>query len=177
MTILGKLFLYLARFISREAAEGIFQNGSGKEYDEMERQLLSMDDSKRIRDIRHYIFGIDSEAVQKKISNVRGMYLFVDYAAITSSINSVDVKDDSFHIAMTVACPLPENSDQMTEMIAQDKSLAALSAIRRSMRDDFELNAVFWCRFPSVIQPFSAPALAHSIGWTMEFDVGGIDIV
>lgn len=177
MTILGKLFLYLAQFISREAAEEMFQNGRGEEYDEMKRQQLSMDDSKRIQNLRHFIFGIDSEAVQKKISSVRGMYLFVDYAAITSSINSVDVKNDSFHIALTVACPLPENSDQVTELISQDKSLAALSAIRRSMRDDFEREAIFWCQFPSTIQPFSAPALAHSIGWTMEFDVSGIDIV
>lgn len=144
----------------------------------LKEEALSVPDDNRNDDISDFICGVDEQAVQKRISQVSGLYLFVDYSAITSSISSVDVKTDSFRIAVTIAKPMPEDHDQASELIYQDKALNALRIIRKKMRDDFDAaNAVFWLNFPTTVQPFVAHALANSIGWTMEFNVQGVDIV
>lgn len=178
MSVLKKFFLYSSQFVSREAAKNLFVLNSGPDYVKLQQEVLAVPDTCRNNDITDFIFGVDDRAVSQRISQVKGLYLFVDYSAITSSINSIDVKTDSFHVAMTIARPSPENQDQATEMLWQDRALDAITAIRRQMRDDFdEGNPVFWFRFPSTMQPFVAHSLANSIGWTMEFDIQGIDMV
>lgn len=178
MSILKYLFLYCSRFVTRDAVQRLFVLDSGHGYAELKQEALAVPDADRNPLLADYIFGVDDKALQTRISQVRGMYLFVDYAAITSSVSTIDVKTDSFHVAMTVACPTPEDHDQATELLWQDRALDAMTAIRKKMRDDFDdSNPVFWLRFPTTVQPFIAHALANSIGWTMEFDVQGIDMV
>ena len=178
MSILKKLFLYSSQFVSREAAQRLFVLNTGHDYSVLQQEVLAVPDTFRNTDITDFIFGVDDRAVTQRISQVKGLYLFVDYSAITSSISSIDVKTDSFHVAMTIARPSPEDQDQATEIIWQDRALDAMTAIRRKMRDDFdEGNPVFWLRFPSTMQPFVAHAMANSLGWTMEFDIQGIDMV
>lgn len=178
MSVLKQLFLYSSQFVSREAAMNVFVLNSGHDYTRFQQEVLAVPDTCRNNDITDFIFGVDDRAVTQRISQVKGLYLFVDYSAITSSISSIDVKTDSFHVAMTVARPSPEDQDQATEMIWQDRALDAMTAIRRRMRDDFDDgNPVFWLKFPTTMQPFVAHAMANSLGWTMEFDIQGIDMV
>lgn len=179
MSVLRKLFIYCSQFASRDAVRRLFVLNSGEEYSGLMQEVLSVQDTFRNESITDFIFGIDDKAIHQRISDVRGMFLFVDYSAITSSINAkVDVKTDSFRVSITVAVPTPEDHDQATELIWQDRALDAISAIRKKMRDDYEnTNPVFWFRFPSTIQPFVAHSLDNSIGWSMEFDVQGIDMI
>ncbi len=178
MSILKKLLLYSSQFVSREGVQRLFVLNTGQEYSQLQKEMLEVPDTCRNPDITDFIFGVDDRAVTQRISQVKGLYLFVDYSAITSSISSIDVKTDSFHVAMTIARPSPENQDQAEELLWQDKALDAMTAIRKKMRDDFdEGNPVFWLRFPTTMQPFVAHALANSLGWTMEFDIQGIDMV
>lgn len=178
MSILKKLLLYSSQFVSREGVQRLFVLNTGQEYSQLQKEMLEVPDTCRNPDITDFIFGVDDRAVSQRISQVKGLYLFVDYSAITSSISSIDVKTDSFHVAMTIARPSPEDQDQATEMIWQDRALDAMTAIRRRMRDDFDDgNPVFWLKFPTTMQPFVAHALANSLGWTMEFDIQGIDMV
>ena len=178
MSILKKLLLYSSQFVSREGVQRLFVLNTGQEYSQLQKEMLEVPDTCRNPDITDFIFGVDDRAVSQRISQVKGLYLFVDYSAITSSISSIDVKTDSFHVAMTIARPSPENQDQAEELLWQDKALDAMTAIRKKMRDDFdEGNPVFWLRFPTTMQPFVAHALANSLGWTMEFDIQGIDMV
>lgn len=178
MSILKKLLLYSSQFVSREGVQRLFVLNTGQEYSHLQKEMLEVPDTCRNPDITDFIFGVDDRAVTQRISQVKGLYLFVDYSAITSSISSIDVKTDSFHVAMTIARPSPENQDQAEELLWQDKALDAMTAIRKKMRDDFdEGNPVFWLRFPTTMQPFVAHALANSLGWTMEFDIQGIDMV
>ena len=178
MSVLKKFFLYSSRFVSREAVQRLFILNTGLDYTSLQQEVLAVPDADRNPAITDFIFGVDDKAVSERISNVKGLYLFVDYSAITSSISSIDVKTDSFHVAMTIARPSPDNQDQATELLWQDRALDAMTAIRRRMRDDFdEGNPVFWLKFPSTMQPFVAHAMANSIGWTMEFDIQGIDMV
>ena len=178
MSILKKLLLYSSQFVSREGVQRLFVLNTGQEYSQLQKEMLEVPDTCRNPDITDFIFGVNDRAVTQRISQVKGLYLFVDYSAITSSISSIDVKTDSFHVAMTIARPSPENQDQAEELLWQDKALDAMTAIRKKMRDDFdEGNPVFWLRFPTTMQPFVAHALANSLGWTMEFDIQGIDMV
>lgn len=178
MSILKKLLLYSSQFVSREGVQRLFVLNTGQEYSQLQKEMLEVPDTCRNPDITDFIFGVDDRAVSQRISQVKGLFLFLDYSAITSSISSIDVKTDSFHVAMTIARPSPENQDQAEELLWQDKALDAMTAIRKKMRDDFdEGNPVFWLRFPTTMQPFVAHALANSLGWTMEFDIQGIDMV
>ncbi len=82
------------------------------------------------------------------------------------------------HIAVTVAMPRPSDEDQFANMISQDRCLEYISVIRSNMRYAIDKKAhIEWMAFPSNISPFVAKELSNSFGWTMEFDVKGIDIV
>lgn len=179
MSIIKDIFLYTSQFVSRDAIKKLFVLDSGTmEYSQFMQETLAVPETFRNESISDFIFGVDDNAVISRISQVTGLYLFVDYSTITSSINSVDVKSDSFRISVTIARPSPENQDQASELLWQDKALDALRIIRKKMRDDFDgQHAIFWIKFPTSIRPFVAHSLANSIGWTMEFDVHGIDMV
>lgn len=178
MSILKKLFLYSSQFVSKEGVQRLFVLNTGHDYTQLLQEATDVPDTFRNPYITDFIFGVDDRAVTQRISQVKGLYLFVDYSAITSSISPIDVKTDSFHVAMTIARPSPEDQDQAAELLWQDRALDAMTAIRRRMRDDFdEENPVFWLKFPTTMQPFVAHALANSLGWTMEFDIQGIDMV
>lgn len=179
MSILKEIFLYTSQFVSREAIKKLFVLDSGSvDYSQFMQEVLAYPDTSRNESISDFIFGIDENAVISRISQVSGLYMFVDYSTITSTINAVDVKSDVFRISITIARPSPENQDQATELLWQDKALEALTTIRKKMRDDFDgQSAIFWMKFPTSIKPFVAHTLANSIGWSMEFDVQGIDMV
>ena len=178
MSILKNLFLYYSRFVSKEAVKGVFLSGSSRDYECLMQEAMAVPDDWRNPNITDYIFGIDDQAVHKRISSVSGMFLFVDYSSIVSSVDgAVDVKTDKFKVSITVASPTPEDHDQATELLRQDAALDAVSAIRRKMRDDIdEDTGAFRIAFPSTLQPFVAHALANSIGWSMEFEVQGVDM-
>lgn len=177
MSLLKKAFLYFSQFASAKAVERFFVLSSGLDYEALKNETLDLADTFRNPDIKDFVFGIDITAVQRRVSSLQGMFLFVDYSTITSSIDSVDVKTDRFRMSVTVAVPTPEDHDQATEMLAQDRALDAISAIRRKMRDDFDESAVFWMEFPTSVQPIVARPLANSIGWSMEFEIRAIDAV
>lgn len=175
--ILKQIFEYFSDFVPTDALGRIFLASTGTAYDSFKAAVLARTSSVRQSGLKDFIFGIEAESIQKRISSVGGPYLFVDYSTITSTIDpKVDVKSDAFHVAVTVAAPQPTDQDQVAEMLSQEQCLQIISAIRAKMRDDQD-DDVDWMRFPTSIQPFVSKALANSMGWTMEFDAVGIDIV
>lgn len=177
--IIKDLFVRLARFVPEPALKSIFLTPSGTAYAPLKTQVLQDSARTPITSLKDFIFGINAESAQKRISQVSGMYLFVDYGNISSSINqTADVKTDTLRVAITVAAPMPTDQDQVVEVLNQDACLSALSTIRKALRDDEDLQkSIKWMQHPSTIQPFSSKTLANSMGWSMEFDVVGIDIV
>lgn len=176
--IIKDLFHYFSDFVPVDVLDRLFHASTGSDYDTLRSAAASRCSERRIPIIRDFIFGIEAESLQKRISQVTGTYLFVEYSTITSTVDEqVDVKTDAMHVAVTVAAPQNTDQDQAAELLNQDRCLEVLAAIRREMRDDIDGDAVRWMRFPTSIQPFVAKALANSMGWTMEFDVAGVDIV
>lgn len=180
MSILRDTFCYFTRFVPVAALEAVFRLPSGDEHSELMKRTLGdfREDPRRIDGIKDFIFSISQEGVQQRIANIKGVFLFIDYSSISSTVDRVDVKTDRFRVSITVACPRQKDQDQATEMIWQDRMLDIISRIRRTMREDTgSAPSLWWLTFPTTIQPFHAPGLQNTMGWTMEFDITGTDIV
>lgn len=178
MSILYNVFLYFARFLTVEALEAAFRLPSGERHQQLQDIINTLSEDKQIPAIEDFIFSINREGVQKRFENIKGVYMLLEYSTISSKIDSVDVKTDSFRVAVTIARPRALDQDNATEMLWQDEMLDIISTIRRHMRDDLDAeNSVWWLRFPATLMPFAAPSLGNSLGWTMEFDIQGTDIV
>lgn len=176
--ILYNVFKYFSRFVSREALDRFFLASTGSEYDELRDEVESLPNDRRIGQITDFIFGVDTAAVKQKISQVTGCYLFIDYSQITSSVDRLDVKTDAFHVALTVAKPHPNDEDQFANMLGMDACMECMSKIRKTMRHDIDRDMhLEWLPYPATVSPFVAKDLSNSFGWTMEFDIKGIDIV
>ncbi len=176
--IIFDVFKYFSRFVSRKALKDFFKASTGEHYKNCMNEVLQMDDKRRDENIKFLIFGINEEAARKMISQVDGRYIFIDYSIINSSVDQLDVKTDYFHVAITVAEPHISDEDQFAQMLRQDGCLKSIAAIRRYMRHDQDLmEHIDWMSWPQKITPFAAPGLSNSYGWTMEFDIRGVDIV
>lgn len=169
---------YFAAFVPLRALRNFFLFNGGGDYARLKDEILSAPADRRMDDITDYLFGINNESLRRRISSITGIYLLVDYANITSTINATDCKKDTLHFAVTVAAPHPSDEDWVSEALLQQKCLDILSTIRRAMRGDWrDSDQTHWLVFPTTIAPFSSRELANSFGWTMEFDIEGVDIV
>lgn len=169
---------YFATFVPLRALHNFFLYNGGDDYVRLKKEILSERSERRIDAVTDYLFGINNESLRRRISSITGIYLLVDYANITSTINTTDCKKDTLHFAVTVAAPHPSDEDWVNEALLQQKCLDILTAIRRAMRNDWrDSDQTHWLVFPTTIAPFSSRELANSFGWTMEFDIEGVDIV
>lgn len=169
---------YFARFVPLKALQNFFLFKGDHDYAQLKATMIAEESDRRIPEISDYLFGINNESLRRRISSITGIYLLVDYANITSTINATDCKKDSLHFAVTVAAPHPADEDWVNEALLQQRCLDILSTIRKEMRNDWrDTDQVHWLVFPTTIAPFSSKELANSFGWTMEFDIEGVDIV
>lgn len=177
--IVMDIFRYFARFVPAKALKRTFRIPDGDDYSALMKSLLSVPSGREIDGITEYVFGTDTEKLTTVISAVTGIYLFVEYDRISSTVNTAtDRKDDRLHMAVTVACPVPDSKDLVSSAIINDKCLEILSSIRRRMREDDDLKrGIEWMDFPATLTVFASKALANSQGWSMEFDIYGIDMV
>ena len=176
--ILLLILKYFSQFVTWDGLAKFFQSPSGMAYVRVQEEISLMKDDNRIEGLDNFVFGINNEAIKSKISSISGIYLFVDYSNIVSSLSKQDVKTDVFHIAITVAASHPNDEDQCAETVLQSECLDILTTIREKMRDDVDLKySIEWLPFPTTISPFVAKDLANSYGWTMELDLKAIDAV
>lgn len=176
--IVKDIFKYFAAFVPLPALRRCFQLSSGDDYKAFQREVLAAESDHRIDGITDFIFGIDAEMIQQRITDVKGPYLFVEYTHIASTVVSkVDRKEDRFHVGVSVAAPHPDNFDLVGSALSQDKTLTLISSIRRHMRDDDDpQRGIQWMDFPATLKVWSSKEMANSHGWTMEFDIVAIDI-
>lgn len=177
--IILDIFKYFASFVPKDALRRTFRAPDGKQYRALMDEVLSSGADRAQDGITDFIFGTDADKLATVITSVTGIYLFVEYDRVSSTIDATsDRKDDRFHVAVTVACPVPDVADLVGAAITQDRCLEILSSIRRVMRNDDDLKrGIAWMDYPATLTVFSSKALAASQGWSMEFDIYGIDIV
>lgn len=170
--VIKDIFKYFAQFIPKAALQDMFLMNNATGYADLKQELMELPDTRIIPDIKCFIFGPDEDSVRERISNAKGLYLFVDYTSATSYINSLDVKTDKMHIGITCAIPTPEDTDQPSLVLHQDKTLSVLKTIRDAMREDSASDpSLEWLPMEaSTITPFIAKAMAGSTGWVLEFN-------
>lgn len=177
--ILQDTFHYFCRYLSTGTVEKFFNKKNSKDinYGIMKAKAIDACTNK-YPEITDYIFGVNEEQVSKQISQVRGIYLFIDYGNITSRESTLKVKEDSMQLAVTVAKPLASGTyDQAEEILITEQLLEIISSIRKDMREDRTDPFIKRLSFPNDITPFFARDLSNSYGWTLMFNITGIDMV
>lgn len=179
--ILQDIFHYFARYPSLTAVNKFFNrktiSAGTDSYTQMKAKALVA--CKEIfPEITDYIFGVNEDQVKKQISQVRGIYLFIDYGNISSRESALKVKEDAMQLAVTVAKPLSSGTfDMAEELLITEQLLQIITAIRNEMRDDRSDPFIQRLSFPNDITPFFARELSNSYGWTLMFNITGIDMV
>ena len=170
--IIRDIFLYFAQFVSKDVLRDAFLAANAAGYAQLKAECLALPDTRVIPAIRSFIIGPDEESVRQRISAATGMYIFIDYGAATSYLDSMDVKTDKMHIGITCAIPTPEDSDQPSLVLFQDETLSVVKTIRDTMRhDSYDDPSLEWLPMEaSSITPFIAKALAGSTGWMLEWN-------
>lgn len=176
--ILQNIFHYFCRYPSVAAVEKFFNKKNASiDYSVMKAKALDAC-KETFPQITDFIFGVNEEQVRKQISQVRGIYMFIDYGNITSKENAYKVKEDAMQLAITVAKPLSSGTyDQAEEILITEELLKIISSIRRDLREDRTDPFVQKLTFPNDITPFFARELSNSYGWTLMFNISGIDMV
>ncbi|MDR1119545.1 MAG: hypothetical protein LBM08_01340 [Dysgonamonadaceae bacterium] len=176
--ILIDIFRYFAKFIGRDGVLRNFTAGKGDAYTELKSHCQVLPEAGSFPDITDYVFGVNESSVEKRINNIKGIYLFIDYGNFLTSRNANNVKIDELHLAVTVAKPLNiETVDLAAEVLLADRLLNIIRTIRRRLIDDKDDNFVRRLTFPSEITPWYSRELNNSTGWTMLFKLTGVDLL
>lgn len=177
--IIRDIFLYFAQFVPKDVLADAFLLNNAPGYNELKEACLALPDDRTIPSISSFIIGPDEESVRERISAARGMYVFIDYGAATSYIDSMDVKTDKMHIGITCAITTPEDTDQPSLVLFQDQTLSVIKTMRDAMRaDSYNDPSIEWLPMEaSSVSPFMAKALAGSTGWMLEWNAKFTDLL
>lgn len=178
--ILESTFLFFARYPDHA---GVMKNFNRKSSDE--RYLLFKESAERLSvkslfsEITDYVFGVSDEAVKKRISTIQGLYLFVDYGNIRTVENALKVKRDSFDLSITIAKPFSSNAglDSIDELLTINRTLELLSLIKSDISQNREDPYVKKLTLPTEIIPFASRELSNSFGFSMVFQMEGIEMI
>lgn len=172
------IFLYFARFADRTGVLRNFTKSTGSEEYNLFKAAVEQLPDPIITGINDFILAASEDSVKKRILTYKSTYLFVDYGEVSSRQSSLKVQEDQFQLALTVAQPLSANTMNMAEeIILNDRLFTLICAIREYMKADRQDPFVKRLTFPQEIQPFWAPALSNSFGWTMVFQMSGIALI
>jgi hypothetical protein len=178
--ILENTFLFFARYPDHSGVMKNFNKKSPAEsYLSLKDEAASLSVKSIYPEITDYVFGVSDEAVKKRISTIQGLYLFVDYGNIRTTENVLKVKKDSFDLSLTIARPFSSNSglDAVEELIIIDRTLELLSLIKSDISENREDPYVKKLTMPTEIIPFASKELSNSFGFSMVFQLEGIDMI
>lgn len=179
MKILQSVFLFFARYPDHIGVMKNFNKTSPpKNYVDFQKEARELPLKNLLPEISDYVFGVTDAAVKKRIQAITGTYLFVDYGNIRTTRNDQKVKTDSLDISVTIAKPLSSNFiDAMEEILMVDRHLELLSTIREDMLLNKEDPFVKLLTFPTEILPFSSAELNNSYGFSMIFQLQGVQMI
>lgn len=178
MSLLKDIFTYFARYVTPDVADRFFTKSAGEQEYTMLRDEARAAARGTFPELTDYIFGVQEDSVSRRISQVKGVYLFVDYGNISSMEDARNVRSDEFSLAVTVARPMSSTAlDMADELLVSDRLLRVIAAIRDDMRSDDANSFIRRMMFPNEITPFYARELSNSYGWTLMFKMKGVDWV
>ena len=177
------LFTYFAKFPASEGiTKGIATKGesSMEEYATVLGELSNMQEKELVPEIENYVYGQSFDELKQRIDKLTGSFLFVDYGEVDMQSDGRRSFECTQRIAVTVAMKLPNTSDMLERIIANDRTLQMLSKIHARIMADAEREELYWMNRDSVanceIIPFVSAEL-QSYGWTLMLSATGADIL
>ena len=179
------LFTYFAKFpASAGVTRGIATKGesSMEEYATVLSMLGNMQEKEKelVTEIENYVYGQSFDELKQRIDKLTGSFLFVDYGEVDMQSDGRRSFECTQRIAVTVAMKLPNTSDMLERIIANDRTLQMLSKIHARIMADAEREELYWMDRDSVanceIIPFVSAEL-QSYGWTLMLSATGADIL
>lgn len=179
------LFTYFAKFpASAGVTKGIATKGEScmEEYATVLSMLGNMQEKEKklVPEIENYVYGQSFDELKQRIDKLTGSFLFVDYGEVDMQSDGRRSFECTQRIAVTVAMKLPNTSDMLERIIANDRTLQMLSKIHARIMADAEREELYWMDRDSVanceIIPFVSAEL-QSYGWTLMLSATGADIL
>ena len=179
------LFTYFAKFpASAGVTSGIATKGesSMEEYATVLSMLGNMQEKEKelVPEIENYVCGQSFDELKQRIDKLTGSFLFVDYGEVDMQSDGRRSFECTQRIAVTVAMKLPNTSDMLERIIANDRTLQMLSKIHARIMADAEREEPYWMDRDSVanceIISFVSAEL-QSYGWTLMLSATGADIL
>jgi len=182
MSLLADSFKYYAKFPQKD---GVLRNFNRADstivtgYSALKAEITALTIHSLIPDIVDFVVGIDQTTIQKRIKNISGIYMFLDYGAIAISKDDIQREYTEFLLALNIARPVdPEKTDYVEEILLGDIMLSYMLQVRDIMKaDQLEDPFVKQLDFPHEITPFFAADLSNSAGWTMIFKKKGLGLL
>ena len=151
-----------------------------EEYATVLSMLGNMQEKELVPEIENYVYGQSFDELKQRIDKLTGSFLFVDYGEVDMQGDGRRSFECTQRIAVTVAMKLPNTSDMLERIIANDRTLQMLSRIHARIMADAEREELYWMDRDSVanceIIPFVSAEL-QSYGWTLMLSATGADIL
>ena len=140
------------------------------DYSVLKAEIESLESHSLVPEIEEFVFGVNEDSVNKRIKELDGPYLFINYGHIMTIENQHKVQTDEMIISLTAVIPHKiESQDMVEQVLMADDALKMLLEIRSLMEVDSICPFVKQITFPTEITPFCARELSDSTGWTMAF--------
>lgn len=177
------LFEYFAKFpATAGVTKGIANKGesSMEEYATVLKVIKEMPEKELVPEIENYVYGQSFDELKQRIDKLTGSFLFVDYGEVDMQSDGRRSFQCTQRIAVTVAMKLPNNSDMLERVIANDRTLQMLSKVHARIMADVETEGLYWMDRESIttceIVPFVSAEL-QSYGWTLMLNATGADVL
>ena len=131
-----------------------------------------------IPELKHFVFGLDEDAIRKAISKFSDYYMFVDLGEFGSDTDTAGRFQDSFVCAVTIAMPVGSRQyspEEETACVADTFDL--ISKLRKAMYLGQREKQLKYLSKKHQILPFVAPEMGRSVGWTLMFNITGPDLL
>lgn len=177
------LFEYFAKFpATAGVTKGIANKGESRmeEYATVLKVIKEMPEKELVPEIENYVYGQSFDELKQRIDKLTGSFLFVDYGEVDMQSDGRRSFQCTQRIAVTVAMKLPNNSDMLERVIANDRTLQMLSKVHARIMADVETEGLYWMDRESIttceIIPFVSAEL-QSYGWTLMLNATGADVL
>lgn len=173
------LLKYFAQYPQKEGVISMFSNGASQspQYSTLLEYVKNLPDP-LMPELENLVFGQSYDDVKRRVNDITGNYLFIDFGEFSSSRDSRNSILDQQKLAATIAMKLTDSADMVEVAIASDVALSLLASLRKKLIQDSQSSATPWLDKISDnhdIMPFVSPEF-KSIGWTLMFNSLAADL-
>lgn len=176
MNFLYDTLKYFAKFPTKSAVLAMFNKGHSlfPAYAGLKEEIeaLPFGSHSLFPEIKGFIFDVTEETVIKKINELSGVFMFVDYGDTrTELFGPAKVRQHFFTLALTIARRIPATEyDNVERLMISDDMHTLLHRVIAVIEKDSNP----FCKrisFPATATPAVARANFEAIGWTVKMEI------